>query len=83
MNDKATIGIVCFVGGVVSVYVVAKIFRSRIRTSIADSVTGRVCSSISTIIPGGSIPITGDVMNVVATNVSYPVADGVLQGLML
>lgn len=81
--DKPAVAAVAFVAGVASVYVVGRIYRNRIRESIANSVTAKVSSSVSTIIPGVPINITPDLQNAIASNISYPVADGVCQGLML
>lgn len=81
--EKPVIGVVCFVAGVASVYVVGRIYRDRIRTSIADGVTAKLSASIATIIPGVAVNITPDMQAAIAREVSYPVADGVIQGLML
>lgn len=81
--SEGAIRVGCFVAGVASVYVVARIYRNRIRESIASSVTGKLSASISTIVPGVPIVASQDMMNAIATNVSYPVADGVLEGLMI
>lgn len=83
MISEGGIRIVCFVGGAVTVYAVARIYRNRIRESIASSVTGKVTASLSTLIPGVPIAITQDINTAIAREVSYPVADGVLEGLML
>lgn len=83
MISEGSIRVLCFAGGAVTVYAVARIYRNRIRESIASSVTGKVTSSLSTLIPGVPVTITADINTAIARNVSYPVADGVLEGLML
>jgi cellobiose-specific phosphotransferase system component IIC len=81
--EKTTVAVLGFGAGVISVYVVARLYRNTIRASIANSVTGKVSSSLSTIIPGIPITIDGNIQALIQENISYPVADGVLNGLML
>lgn len=81
--EKPAIAAVAFVAGVATVYVVARLYSGRIRQSVADSVTAKVTTSLSSVIPGVPINITPDIQNLVSREISYPVADGVLQGLML
>jgi beta-lactamase regulating signal transducer with metallopeptidase domain len=81
--ETPVVAAIAFTAGVATVWVVGRIYRERIRSSIANSVTGKLVTSISTIIPGAPISITPDMTNAISANVSYPVADGVLQGLGL
>lgn len=81
--ETPTVAILGFGAGVLSVYVIARISRNKIRMNIANAVTGKVSSSLSTIIPGIPIAIDTNIQGLIAENISYPVADGVLQGLML
>lgn len=81
--EKTTVAVLGFGAGVLTVYIVARLYRNTLRFSIANSVTGKVSSSLSTIIPGIPITLDGNIQTLIQQNISYPVADGVLEGLML
>lgn len=79
--SKPVIGIACFAAGVGSVYLFARIYRNRFRDSIAMEVTGKVSASLSGVIPGVNVEADQTALSLIQTNISYPVAEGVLNGL--